>query len=686
MKRIICAIIAGLIIISCMPAMAANLPSSFWPVNDEYSNALNNKDYERIASSASRSIDIVSALPEDDQVIDIIGSRSYEAAFAYYHMGDYANAKKYFEIYIPYGEKKGWTDGVKIAKEYVKQLASGLEVYKYTPIEQKYYGAKNEPHGVLYGQISETSKPEESMVLLYLEYGDTYFDWANVVMKNAEAEGKKVELALNFPNQGSTARRIYPADEYISQLYSFLSAYPNVDIFLRIGAEMNIWGNRCTPDEFIRAYRTIADAVKGLPNVACVWSVSHTSSWDVNMHDYYPGDEYVDWVGISTYANKYFEGKRWSIEEKFNEVVFKAGYNADPVTLIKEVVDAYGDRKPVMLAECGASYKTNGSINEEHHEWGAKYLRDMYAFVPMVYPQVKLMAYFNKNMSYENNIYDLDGSAALKREYNDITKATWFIHSGEEKANTYFEKVWETISTDGSFTLGAYPKIYGADSVIVDYYIDGQHYATANKAPYEATFNNIAGERKLHVVATGNTGVVFERDYIIKSSAVLEKGEFTDTWSLSDIQKRAISYVSEKGIVNGYEDGSFKPDSTITRAEFATVMCRFMGYSSDEDCTFDDANNHWATRYINACVNAGTINGVGNNCFAPDEEITFEQAAKIITIACHIANVDDEYPYGFIDKAKANGILNNISEEDAVVEKPLSRMNAVMMLYNAANN
>ena len=46
-----------------------------------------------------------------------------------------------------------------------------MDVYKYTDVEQKYFGARNEPHGVLYGQVSEKTQQNDSMILLYLEYG-----------------------------------------------------------------------------------------------------------------------------------------------------------------------------------------------------------------------------------------------------------------------------------------------------------------------------------------------------------------------------------------------------------------------------------------------------------------------------------------------------------------------------------
>ena len=244
MKKFVCIILVVIMAFMSVPTMAANLPHAFWKLNDNYSAALAAKDYPAIATYAAQIIDMVSALPEDDQVIEIVGSRAYEAAFAYYFMGDYENAVKYFNIYLPCGIKKNWGDGVKISEEFVKQLTPALEVYKYHPNEQLYFGAKNEPHGVLYGQVSEKMQPEESMVLLYLEYGyGDYLDWARHIMSQASMQGKSVELALNFPLQGDTARAITPTDAYLNALYSILESYPDVDVFLRIGAEMNIWGN-----------------------------------------------------------------------------------------------------------------------------------------------------------------------------------------------------------------------------------------------------------------------------------------------------------------------------------------------------------------------------------------------------------------------------------------------------------
>ncbi len=691
-KKIITALLAASLSLSSFTALAADLPKEFWGLNEKYGAAVESKDYAATAQYGSSIVDLILKEPANEQNSNIIGSRAYETAFAYYFLGDYANAAKYFNIYIPYGIEQNWPDGVKIAEEFVKYLSpSGSTLYKYTNIEQKYYGARNEPHGVLYGQVSETSTPNESMVLLYLEYGNiANFDWARVVLDKARREGKAVELALNFVNEGSDVRSVTANDAYITSLAQFLSSYTDVPIYLRIGAEMNIWGNACTPDEFKSAFITIASRMRQMPNIASVWSAAHTSrwksaEWPYTVHDFYPGDEYVDWVGVNAYPNKYFNGQRWEGIDKFNEVCFKTGYNSDPVLMIKEIVDTYGDRKPIMISECGSAYRTNGSINETHEEWGAERLKEMYSFIPMVYPQVKIMAYFNKNISYENNYYELTGSQQLTNAYNEYVKQPWFIQGAHtNNAQTYLERVYDTISTDGTVTLGAYPYLYGADSYIVDYYIDGQFVHSAKTPPYKAELTGIKGTHKLSVVTTGSNGAVSEASYTIKSEfKPTGADDFSDTAGLNAAQKSAVDYSVKNGIVTGYDDATYRPSNTITRAEFATMVCRLMKYPAETPCGFDDAVNHWGSKYIGACVNAGAINGDGGNNFAPDSNITFEQAVKIVSVVTGMASGSESYPDGFIAAAQSKGALADV--ENQAVGTPLSRVDAAVLMYNAVN-
>ena len=695
-KRVISVLSAVTVIASLIPSAvvsAYDLPSAFWIVNEKYLSAVDEKNYSDTAKYGSEIVNMILSEEKNDQTVDIIGSRAYETAFAYFFLGDYDNALKYFQLYIPYGKEKNWTDGVIIAENFIKQLTTEFDVYKHTSAEQKYFGAKNEPHGVLYGQVSECSQRNESMVLLYLEYGNfDEFNWARAVFDIASRENKSVELALNFPNQGDTARSIDASSPYLAKLAEFLGRYPYIPVYLRIGAEVNIWSvSPCSPDDFKKAYRTIASKFKAIPNIATVWSIAHTSqwksdSWPYTTNDFYPGDEYVDWVGATVYTNKYFGAKHWDGVSYFNEVCFKTGLNSDPVLMIKDLADTYGDRKPIMVSECGSSYRSQGEINETHHEWGAERLTQIFSFIPMVYPQVKLMAYFNKRMGSEANLYNFAGSPALEASYKAVTSKPWFIqNSTDNSAESYFEKLGSTLNTDGSVRLSSYPHIYGAESVTVDYYIDGNLAVSSSTVPYTVDISGISGTHTLRVTARGSNGRTAEKSFSLNSTTKTNTHcDFSDTSQLLSVQKSALDYAVKNGIMTGYTDGTIKPMNTITRAEFATMICRMMKYTVSEPCGFSDAASHWGSSYIKACTDTGAINGVGDNKFDPDGTITFEQGVKILTVVCGIADSSAAYPDGFITAADKNGIIENLTSR--AVGKPLNRIDAAVMMEQAAAN
>lgn len=686
LKKRICSLF--LIVVLCVllfPVSAAELPSEFWALNDQYNAAIEGQDYAKTVEYGSQIVNLILGEPQTQQTAEIIGSRAYETAFAYYFLGDYQSAAQYFSLYIPYGMQMNWADGVKIAQEFVKQLTSSLELYQYTAEEQVYYGARNEPHGVLYGQVSEKTQPDESMILLYLEYGDTAtFDWARRILQDAQDGQKAVELALNFQGEGDDVRAVQEGDAFLNLLSALLAEFPTVPIYLRIGAEVNIWNNTCTPDEFKAAFRIISSRMRAFSNVAAVWSVAHTSRWQsaewpYTADDFYPGDEYVDWVGVTAYPNKYFNGQTWSGTDVFNEICFKSGYSADPVLMIQEIVQTYGDRKPIMISECGSAYQTNGSVNTTHHEWAAEHLRQMYAYLPMVYPQVKLIAYFNKNISYEYNYYDLDGSPQLAAAYSEAVQAPWFIqNSYQNRAQTFFQKAGDTVYTEGNITLAAYPHLYGADTVSVRYYMDGSLVSSASAVPYTVTLSDIQGTHSLRVEAVGSNGAVTERTYTLQSVQKPENAEdFSDTAALSAVQKAAVDTVLQQGIMTGYEDGTLRPMQTITRAEFATMICRMMDYPLQRS-TFTDAADHWASAFIGACAAVGAVNGVGENRFAPEEDITFEQAVKIVTVAAGLASADAPYPSGFLQAAEENGLLEALTSTQE--GEALKRIDAAVLM------
>ena len=101
----------------------------------------------------------------------------------------------------------------------------------------------------------------------------------------------------------------------------------------------------------------------------------------------------------------------------------------------------------------------------------------------------------------------------------------------------------------------------------------------------------------------------------------------------SDWYNNAISTLNNAGILSGYPDGTFRPDNKITRAELATMAARFLesikeGYHGEDH--FTDIDDSWANEFINIAAENGLINGYPDGSFKPDQLITRAEAMTVI--------------------------------------------------------
>lgn len=92
----------------------------------------------------------------------------------------------------------------------------------------------------------------------------------------------------------------------------------------------------------------------------------------------------------------------------------------------------------------------------------------------------------------------------------------------------------------------------------------------------------------------------------------------------------AISTVENAGIVNGYEDGTFRPDAPITRAEFAMIASRFAKVGGVIKADFTDISGHWAETAIMKAASVGWVTGYEDGSYRPDNKITRAEAMTII--------------------------------------------------------
>lgn len=138
----------------------------------------------------------------------------------------------------------------------------------------------------------------------------------------------------------------------------------------------------------------------------------------------------------------------------------------------------------------------------------------------------------------------------------------------------------------------------------------------------------------------------------------------TDIDTSTEVGK-AVTRLVSRGIINGYNDNTYKPNNAITRAEFCVVMVKFQSQqdyidaeamTGFEDLDLDE-NYAWARPYVAKAVEIGIINGFEDKTFRAADPVTYEQAVKMIICAlgyekeAQIPTITDDWSSGYIAKA-----------------------------------
>lgn len=152
----------------------------------------------------------------------------------------------------------------------------------------------------------------------------------------------------------------------------------------------------------------------------------------------------------------------------------------------------------------------------------------------------------------------------------------------------------------------------------------------------------------------------------------------------------AVGFVSNAGLMVGYGDGTFRPDSPVTRAEMATVMCKLLKQDTNLEkngSKFTDVPvSHWGNAYVCKAASMGVLSGYGNGKFGPDDTVTYEQALTMMVNAMKFGSAAGNlggYPNGYVKVADNLGLTANVSGK---VGTKLTRGDAAIMLFNYYDN
>ena len=105
--------------------------------------------------------------------------------------------------------------------------------------------------------------------------------------------------------------------------------------------------------------------------------------------------------------------------------------------------------------------------------------------------------------------------------------------------------------------------------------------------------------------------------------------------------KAAIEALASRGIINGMGQGTFMPNKTMTRAEFAAIVTRALGLAAKDTKAFTDVpSSKWYAGYIGTANSSGIVNGVGSGKFNPDGTITRQEAAAMVAREAKLCGLD----------------------------------------------
>lgn len=170
--------------------------------------------------------------------------------------------------------------------------------------------------------------------------------------------------------------------------------------------------------------------------------------------------------------------------------------------------------------------------------------------------------------------------------------------------------------------------------------------------------------------------------------SIMAATSFKDVKS-TDYYSVAAGKLSENGILKGYPDGTFGAERAITRAEMAAIVCRMIGVDTTnkenlKSVFTDVADNHWAIAEIYAASEKKIINGDGDGTFRPEDDVKHEEAIKMVVCALGLVGEDIK-----IDPVDWSAPYIKIADENGITEKLVgtkgaksTRGDVAVMVYN----
>jgi len=315
------------------------------------------------------------------------------------------------EAPVPITAKKEWTI------HFIEQ--SGYRLAKLEPERGVYLGAyvlQDDTIGQSMSQFNSLMGKQHASYFKYVGYGKPFpQEWAEEV----KAAGAFPHIAWE-PNNGLEEVQ---DDAYLRQ-FADEAEELGVPVFLRFASEMNgTWTNYSgDPELYKKKWRLVHSVFQErAPSVAMVWTV--LAMPEKTIESFYPGDDYVDWVGVNVYNVMYHNG---SFKQKAD--------HEDPLDLLSYVYNRFSRTKPIQLSEFGVSHY-NVTDGRQTVDFAKEKLARLYGNLQEKFPRIKAVFYFDvNNVAAENearriNDYSLTNEQQLIDAYKQAVADPYFLSS-----------------------------------------------------------------------------------------------------------------------------------------------------------------------------------------------------------------------------------------------------------------
>ncbi len=193
---------------------------------------------------------------------------------------------------------------------------------------------------------------------------------------------------------------------------------------------------------------------------------------------------------------------------------------------------------------------------------------------------------------------------------------------------------------------------------------------------------------------------VVSQDSVLKNVNAAIEATKNEQLAMSDISthwaNKNINAALKLRVINGYENGTFKPNASVTRAEFSAMIARALGLGENKAAnSFKDTNTSWAAGYIGTLADKGVIGGYADGSFKPNATIT---RAEMVTIIARVLDLNklatgtkisfsdvksDNWAASAIEQASSAKLVNGLTASEFLPNGKSTRAEAVTIIIRA---